>query len=190
MGTKGKSKYNGQFYEGQSFGKWQVLSPEVKVEGEAKVKCRCKCGTERYVSALTLIKKKSTACTVCSHKKFGKDNPSWKSISDIVPIRFTKRGMTADDVASIIEEWYKCRGACALTGKSISFEDKTASLDRIDSKKGYVRGNIQWVHIHANICKNLFDQDYFLTLCHAIVQLHPVNPQQTETQLVFGRALK
>lgn len=58
---------------------------------------------------------------------------------------------------------------CALSDKSISFNDGTASVDRIDSKIGYVSNNIQIVHKDINIMKNAFDQDYFIDICKRIV---------------------
>jgi hypothetical protein len=47
--------------------------------------------------------------------------------------------------------------------------DNTASLDRIDSSLGYVRGNVQWLHKDVNWMKNTLDQDRFIELCKAIV---------------------
>jgi len=69
---------------------------------------------------------------------------------------------------------------CALTGLDIKFgvrndkitgtyEETTASLDRIDSSKGYVKGNIQWVHKDINIMKNDFNVDKFKKLCKMVI---------------------
>ena len=64
-------------------------------------------------------------------------------------------------------------GKCALTGWDISFTKtevagRTASLDRIDSSKGYTKDNVQWVHKLANRAKvNLSDSDFYL-MCKAI----------------------
>lgn len=45
------------------------------------------------------------------------------------------------------------------------FKNKTASLDRIDSSKGYIEGNVQWVHKDVNFMKyNLTELD-FLRVC-------------------------
>jgi hypothetical protein len=44
----------------------------------------------------------------------------------------------------------------------------TASLDRIDSNKDYVEGNIQWVHKHLNLMKNILSQEYFINLCNKV----------------------
>lgn len=66
---------------------------------------------------------------------------------------------------------------CALSGLLIEFgiankksSETTASLDRIDSKKGYVEGNVQWVHKHVNIMKNVYEQNYFISLCKLIYE--------------------
>lgn len=58
-------------------------------------------------------------------------------------------------------------GRCVLTGLPIVLPDergisdprKTASLDRIDSSKGYVKGNIQWVSIIINNAKNTLSNE-------------------------------
>lgn len=185
MGAKGVSKYEGQIYEGQEFGEWVVLTSQVFIEREAKALCKCSCGTERKVSIWTLLNKTSTACTVCSHTKVGASNPTWKGIGD-VPRRFTKRAPTEDDAKAIVESWDECNQTCALTGWPITFKDKTASLDRIDSQKGYIRGNLQWVHTNANICKNAFENEYFITLCHAVARHHS-NPKIFESIFQFGK---
>lgn len=58
---------------------------------------------------------------------------------------------------------------CALTGWDIKINQKcsrnTASLDRIDSSKGYIEGNVQWLHKIVN--KNKMDSKEidFYKLC-------------------------
>ncbi len=41
----------------------------------------------------------------------------------------------------------------------------TASLDRINSSIGYVKENVQWLHVDVNFMKHAYDQDYFLEIC-------------------------
>jgi hypothetical protein len=69
-----------------------------------------------------------------------------------------------------------CR--CALSGLPIAIAntsygnkhgETTASLDRIDSRKGYVKDNVQWVHKWVNKMKWDLDQEMFLTLCESVV---------------------
>jgi hypothetical protein len=63
---------------------------------------------------------------------------------------------------------------CALSGLELSFGNKrknieqTASLDRIDSDKGYVVGNVQWVHKVINFMKGKQEQESFIKLCKLI----------------------
>ena len=66
------------------------------------------------------------------------------------------------------ELWDVQEGKCVYTGwKLINVKNTTAknrlpvapnraSLDRIDSSQGYVKGNVQFVCYMANICKNIF----------------------------------
>lgn len=69
---------------------------------------------------------------------------------------------------------------CALTGWDISFPptslrrtEGTASPDRIDNSKGYIKGNIQWVHKDINLLKARFGQDHLIRMCKAIAANNP-----------------
>jgi len=44
----------------------------------------------------------------------------------------------------------------------------TASLDRIDSSKGYIEGNVQWVHKMVNMSKQQYTQEEFINMCIAV----------------------
>lgn len=60
---------------------------------------------------------------------------------------------------------------CSLTNLELTFgKNQTASLDRIDSSKGYIKGNIQWVHKDVNIMKNDLDSETFFLYCKLIVE--------------------
>lgn len=73
----------------------------------------------------------------------------------------------------------KQKGKCALTGQDLTLPESssrenlklsTASIDRIDSSKGYLKGNLQWVHKRINKMKMDLDQDYFIELCRKVTK--------------------
>jgi hypothetical protein len=67
----------------------------------------------------------------------------------------------------LIEQDFKC----ALTGWDIDATDvnkNTASLDRIDSSKGYIEGNVQWVHKMVNMSKQHYTQQDFIEMCVSV----------------------
>jgi len=53
---------------------------------------------------------------------------------------------------------------CALSNIELSLDsiNFTASLDRIDSTKGYIIGNVQWLHKDINFMKNNLPLNVFL----------------------------
>lgn len=61
---------------------------------------------------------------------------------------------------------------CAYTKLPLEFPKDaiggTASLDRIDSSKGYVKGNIQWVHTNVNNMKGALTHNEFINICKKI----------------------
>jgi hypothetical protein len=58
-----------------------------------------------------------------------------------------------------------------LTGIEIFFdkEETTASLDRVDSSKGYIQGNIQWIHKRLNWMKGDMSELEFRQWCKRVV---------------------
>ena len=62
---------------------------------------------------------------------------------------------------------------CGCETAVVKIGDKsktTASLDRIDSSKGYTTDNIQWVHKDINIMKNDYGNDYFIEICKKVAK--------------------
>jgi hypothetical protein len=64
---------------------------------------------------------------------------------------------------------------CALTDENLIFirEAKNrklsnASLDRIDSSIGYVKGNVQWVTKNVNVAKQSMSQEKFISVCQQV----------------------
>lgn len=76
-----------------------------------------------------------------------------------------KRNMEFDLLLSDLEFILSAqRNKCALSGLEFG-KDNLPSLDRIDSKLGYTKENVQLVHIKVNIMKSNFDQYEFIELC-------------------------
>lgn len=67
------------------------------------------------------------------------------------------------------EIWDKQKGLCAISSLSLTLQNfntrkspYSASLDRIDSKKGYLKDNVQFVCYSLNMAKNDFNQETIL----------------------------
>jgi hypothetical protein len=64
---------------------------------------------------------------------------------------------------------------CVLSGRTLiieSWPNQTASLDRIDSTRGYVVGNVQWIHKDLQAMKMNFAQEEFVKICEEIVRYY------------------
>lgn len=58
----------------------------------------------------------------------------------------------------------------------------TASLDRIDSAKGYVEGNVQWVHKRINLMKGTLSEKDFIAFCQMVVTYGRASPNPLPAQ--------
>lgn len=58
-----------------------------------------------------------------------------------------------------------------------------ASLDRMDSKKGYIKGNIQWVYTPINNMKGSLDDNTFTELCGIIYKNSFLNKKEIHEPL-------
>jgi hypothetical protein len=137
--------------------------------------CKCLCGEDRIVSTSNLISGESKSCG-CRKRRRGKQNPRWSGYGDIgleffnsikTSSRFRGRPIKFDlTIEQAWELFIKQDGRCAISGVAISIDPglttRTASLDRIDSRKDYVIDNVQWVHKDVNRMKSNFPQEVFL----------------------------
>lgn len=80
--------------------------------------------------------------------------------------------VTAQDLADLFTAQHS---RCALSGDVLEMRRKkagrwigNASLDRIDSSKGYVKGNLQWVTKAVNFAKQQQSQKEFIDMCKKV----------------------
>lgn len=146
--------------------------------------CSCSCGNICEIRSEFLTRGLQKSCG-CLRKRTGSENPKWTGYGEISGELWSciqlnaigkgsgyKRKTPIAFSISIRYAWnlfLKQNRICSLSGVSLSFRpERTASLDRIDSKKGYVRGNVQWIHKDLNIMKQSFSQDHFVLWCKKV----------------------
>lgn len=118
---------------------------------------------------------KSCGCLRNLNKRKGYKDLSgsqWSTIKKNAEKRNLKFEITEIYIWEIFE---KQNRKCALSGKPIRLDAKnpwyrktTASLDRIDSSKGYIKGNVHWVHKDVNCMKWGLEMKRFLQLVEQI----------------------
>lgn len=180
------SKHIGSIKKGQKIGNWTILSSTLfsvkKSQGRwICAHVRCKCGLEDYKQINHLLKNVSLGCRNCRKMPKGSDNHSWKGYGNISAHYFwlvknsaKKRNIPFKLTIKYMNELYeKQKKHCKLTNREICFgfgsqKNTTASLDRIDSNKGYIKGNVQWVCKQINIAKHVLSMDEFVHLCSEV----------------------
>lgn len=73
--------------------------------------------------------------------------------------------------------WEQQSGKCAITGVDLKLESSynknyQASLDRIDSSKGYLKGNVRYISVSTNWLKNNLNDEHikeFIQICKMVV---------------------
>jgi len=194
---KNRSGYHVQDYIGWKFGsryvtgRWRVVIYNRKWP-EMQWETQCECGSRPTFSKPSeIFSVLYPRCNHCRDLRSGEANPGRRVVKDIPSSIFLRlqRGCRRGDrvlECTVTQEylqdlWDKSRGVCALSKLPISFKDKTASIDRIDSAEGYVEGNVQFVHKLLNKMKMDLKEDQFIYLC-SLVALHKGNygPEETD----------
>lgn len=140
--------------------------------------CRL-CGQE-VIRKLTreLVQQKTESCG-CSRYLLNRHSHNWKGSSDgrvygghcsrIVKQASDRQLEFSVDIEYVANLLRIQEDRCAYTGLPIQSgggeTEQTASLDRIDSSKGYVEGNVQCVHKNINKMKGSLSEDRFVKLC-------------------------
>lgn len=169
---------------GNKYNEWTVISfNSANRSGHYYWNCECSCGKRDSVNYSHLVYGKSKSCG-CKKPTLNR-KVNWTgcecgriSGNMIDQIKRSANGSKGKrkPIDYNLDPEYLCglfTGKCALTKVDIHFSDKskrstTASLDRIDSRFGYIKGNVQWVHKDINKMKNSFDQGYFIYLCKLV----------------------
>lgn len=177
---------------GERFGYLEVIGLKNDYVSHRKrnilmAECYChNCQRPYYLVSVASIKRGSTKSCGCMREQYskitGKNNRSFNGHEEIrghfwAAIRKRAKLRKIEFSLSIKDAWniyVKQNGCCALTGMPIGFgrsehrNENTASLDRINSLLGYIKGNVQWVHKDVNRMKYSMSQEYFVNLCRMV----------------------
>jgi len=175
----------------KKIGKWTVIKFHGVVNKHSYWLCRCDCGNVKLVPATHLNRKNTKSCGCINKDRVGMKHAQWSGHGEIsgntwnqiVRCANGSKGRRVHDfeitIEYIWELFLKQNKRCTLTGTLLVFRGetgtykqknkaKTASLDRIDNNKGYIPGNVQWLHKDINMLKAKFNQGRFIELCRLV----------------------
>ncbi len=156
--------------------------------------CKCDCGGEKEVAGIYLKSGGVKSCG-CLRSPLGAKNPHWTGVGEmpgelwncierngIKSIRNKRKNLPFNITKEYIWDLFlKQDGKCALSGVNLCFgpkskrNERTASLDRINSGLGYIIGNVQWVHKRVNSMKREYSQSEFIEWCRKITVQNSCN---------------
>lgn len=96
--------------------------------------------------------------------------------------RRAKKGPTNLTLKSLQSLWSDQEGVCPLTGWALTLPDgakgwlggkspRNASLDRLDHRKGYIKGNVRFVALMANVARKDFSDEELVAFCRAVASI-------------------
>lgn len=163
---------------GKRFGRLTALHPVRKDRfGKYIWKVRCDCGREKEINSSGMKAGIVKSCGCFKRERLSKgyqdiSGAYWRKLEKSADLRGYEFKITIQEAWNVFIEQKKL---CALSGVPLIIfpnNDKyylqTASLDRIDSTKGYVLGNIQWVHKRVNFLKRDYSERELLFWCNEI----------------------
>jgi hypothetical protein len=166
------------------FNKLLVIKDQGRMrDGTVKWLCQCDCGNECYYQSRHLTRKKNPvkSCGCKRDGQKGSNHSQWTGHEGIsgswwqnhILREINGKRHKVPVTIKINEGWdllVKQDFKCSLSGLPIYIEGNggTASLDRVDSSKGYEMGNVQWTHKHVNFMKYTHTQEYFIALCKKV----------------------
>lgn len=118
----------------------------------------CECGKSGTIDHPNVGIYKSCGCSRANQNNYKEIHGEyWDSIKRGAIKRKIEFNLTQEYIYNI---YLKQNKRCNITNIEIGFSKEknktTASLDRIDNNKGYIEGNVQWLHKHVNMMKRTF----------------------------------
>lgn len=143
----------------------------------------CHCGNKFYVMPDSLLRNHTKSCG-CLKNLSGVDANRWNGYQEIslsywhnIKNGAKNRNLEFNITLEYIWELFlKQNRKCTLSNIKLTLgsrKTQTASLDRIDSSKGYIEDNIQWIHKMLNIIKMDLRQEDFIIYCNLVAKTHP-----------------
>jgi hypothetical protein len=184
---------------GEVYGKFTIIEEGISHKNRYLVRVRCQCGYEGLRRYQHLQIGRTAMCVSCKRKEVSKVFPppvNRKPTVGQISTRFytsmrfgaKRRGLSFELTKEFLWELFLSQDSrCAITGRAINlslatkagntnkegcrvdYEKFNASLDRIDSSKGYTEGNVWWVHKDINFFKNNYSMDELYFLCEEVL---------------------
>ena len=181
-------------YLGKKFGRLAVLEQCKNTDSYTRWRCKCDCGKEVILNGSSLTRRteptRSCGCLNTEKTKLRRGNKSstWRGCGDISKTMYwriienaRRRRLEFSVDIDYLDNLFKLqKSKCSISGLDlqVSFvnleSEITASLDRIDSSKGYIKGNVQWVHKDINRMKWEFSENKFFSLCKLITEYQQI----------------
>lgn len=180
------------FQIGSTVGGFLILGndQETKVQrgtGQNFYEVQCLSCLGTFTRAVSTIKANVHGCKSCGSRvvhagRVGSKATAWRGgrfISGALFCQIRKGAAVRSlpfevSVEYLDRVWEEQQGRCVYTGRYLTIGNRgtetTASLDRIDSKRGYVEGNVQFVHKVVNIAKYTQTHEEFIAMCKEVTE--------------------
>jgi len=173
----------------KSFGQLTVLKRvDTTKYTKSRYLCNCSCGNTVEIGGDSLLNGHNKSCG-CLRASIKDKSNKWKGCGELSGTQWNsiknasrRRSKILEFEITIEYAWslfLKQNRICALSGIELDFgknitdlNNRTASLDRIDSSKGYIEGNIQWVHKTINVMKMDLSDSVFISFCKKIAKFN------------------
>lgn len=160
---------------GQKFGRLTVISRAETKKKRTRWLCKCDCGRLKEIVAYNLTCKnpqkniKSCGCLFNEYIKTRSDEAHPNRMANKMLWNSKKRAKEKGLEFNISVEDILIPDKCPLLGIPMYVQGKkqtqnSPSLDRIDSTKGYVKGNVMVISMMANTMKHVATFEQFETM--------------------------
>ncbi len=170
---------------GKTFNQLTALEYVGGPRGRQHWRFKCTCGKITIADARKIMSGQTKSCGCLRINNIsGSNHPFWCGYEEITGTHWAsiKNGATSRNLEFAItveyawELFLKQSRKCRLSGIDLIMpvfgrrknRKNQASLDRIDSSKGYVEGNVQWVSFVLNVMKLNHTQTDFLMYCKMV----------------------
>lgn len=188
VGRPKGSGYNINDYIGKKINRWTIIGFSHNKPGGQYWNAQCECGTISKIRVYPLLKGKSQGCRFCRPQSTPLQLPEKWNDSILFSVYYFRHlhygaksrklefSITPDYINELLIQQ---NSNCKLSGLPITvtkavkngkpdYSKNTASLDRIDSTKGYIPGNVQWIHKTINAMKMDIPENIFIDFCKKI----------------------